>query len=227
MLARRPGRVRSEGNRSRSFACERASQPRMRRSLPVINEKPPPTPSTCVEIPIPCEVPWDGMPGDEQVRHCGQCKQNVYNVAAFTRAEAMRLLRRARLPAHLPPPRQHRDHVRLPRAPARRPQARAAGVRGRAAGGAVGADLRAVRRHDGPQAADRRRRHDGRAGADRDAGPDRADRSDRRRRQRRGDGRAAASCSRGPRCSKAVGAAQAAPDGTRQAASRAARWARS
>jgi len=26
------------------------------------------------------------------VRHCGQCKQNVYNVAAFTRAEAMRLL---------------------------------------------------------------------------------------------------------------------------------------
>ena len=45
-----------------------------------------------VEIPIPCEVPWDGMPGDEQVRHCGQCKQNVYNVAAFTRAEAMQLL---------------------------------------------------------------------------------------------------------------------------------------
>jgi hypothetical protein len=46
-----------------------------------------------VEIPIPCEVPWDGMPGDEQVRHCGQCKQNVYNVSAFTRAEAMHLLR--------------------------------------------------------------------------------------------------------------------------------------
>ena len=32
------------------------------------------------------------MPGDEQVRHCGQCKQNVYNVEAFTRAEALRLL---------------------------------------------------------------------------------------------------------------------------------------
>ena len=32
------------------------------------------------------------MPGDEQVRHCGQCKQNVYNVSALTRAEAMRLL---------------------------------------------------------------------------------------------------------------------------------------
>ena len=45
-----------------------------------------------VEIPIPCEVPWSSMPGDEQVRHCGQCQQNVYNVSSFTRAEAMRLL---------------------------------------------------------------------------------------------------------------------------------------
>ena len=65
----------------------------MRRSLPVLNEKPAPDMLDLVEIPIPCEVPWDGMPGDEQVRHCGQCKQNVYNVAAFTHAEAMQLLR--------------------------------------------------------------------------------------------------------------------------------------
>ena len=65
----------------------------MRRSLPVINEKAAPDMLDLVEIPIPCEVPWDGMPGDEQVRHCGQCKQNVYNVSAFTRAEAMQLLR--------------------------------------------------------------------------------------------------------------------------------------
>ncbi len=65
----------------------------MRHSLPVLNEKAAPDMLDLVEIPIPCEVPWDGMPGDEQVRHCGQCKQNVYNVAAFTRAEAMHLLR--------------------------------------------------------------------------------------------------------------------------------------
>ena len=65
----------------------------MRRSLPVLNEKAAPDALDLVEIPIPCEVPWDGMPGDEQVRHCGQCKQNVYNVAAFTRVEAMQLLR--------------------------------------------------------------------------------------------------------------------------------------
>ena len=92
------------------------------------------------------------MPGDEQVRHCGQCRQNVYNVASLTRAEAMRLVRRARLPAHLPPPRQHRDHVGLPRAAARGAQERAADLRGHAAGRAVGADLRAVRRPDGAQA---------------------------------------------------------------------------
>jgi hypothetical protein len=32
------------------------------------------------------------MPGDEQVRHCGRCRQNVYNVASLTRAEAVRLV---------------------------------------------------------------------------------------------------------------------------------------
>jgi hypothetical protein len=62
----------------------------MRRSLPVFKDAP--DALDLVEIPIPCDVPWDAMPGDEQVRHCGQCKQNVYNVSSFTRAEAMRLL---------------------------------------------------------------------------------------------------------------------------------------
>jgi hypothetical protein len=33
------------------------------------------------------------MPGDELVRHCGHCKQNVYNVSSYTRVEAMNLLR--------------------------------------------------------------------------------------------------------------------------------------
>jgi hypothetical protein len=63
----------------------------MRRSLPVVNEAA--DLLDLVEIPIPCTVPWDGMPGDEQVRHCGQCKQNVYNVSMLTRAEANQLLR--------------------------------------------------------------------------------------------------------------------------------------
>ena len=46
----------------------------------------------CIEIPIPCKASWDGMAGDDRVRHCGDCRQNVYNIAAFSRAEATRLL---------------------------------------------------------------------------------------------------------------------------------------
>jgi hypothetical protein len=65
----------------------------MRRfSLPVVDDKVLPDALDMVEIAIPCQVPWDSMPGDEQVRHCGQCKQNVYNVSSLTRAETMRLV---------------------------------------------------------------------------------------------------------------------------------------
>ena len=46
----------------------------------------------CIEIPIPCKASWDDMVGDERVRHCGDCRQNVYNIAAFSRREATRLL---------------------------------------------------------------------------------------------------------------------------------------
>ena len=45
-----------------------------------------------IEIPLPCEVPWDSMAGDARVRHCGQCRQNVYNIASMTRPEALRLM---------------------------------------------------------------------------------------------------------------------------------------
>ena len=46
----------------------------------------------CIEIPIPCKASWADMVGDERVRHCGDCRQNVYNIAAFSRREATRLL---------------------------------------------------------------------------------------------------------------------------------------
>jgi len=46
----------------------------------------------CIDIPIPCKASWDAMVGDERVRHCGDCRQNVYNIAAFSRREATRLL---------------------------------------------------------------------------------------------------------------------------------------
>lgn len=34
-----------------------------------------------VYIAAPCSVPWDSMEGDERIRHCQQCKLNVYNGA--------------------------------------------------------------------------------------------------------------------------------------------------
>jgi hypothetical protein len=62
----------------------------MRHSLPVIqNDR---DIVDRIEIPLPCHVPWADMTGDDRVRFCGDCRQNVYNVAMFTRAEATRLL---------------------------------------------------------------------------------------------------------------------------------------
>jgi hypothetical protein len=61
----------------------------MRHSLPVLDRF---DRLDHIEIPLPCEVPWDSMTGDARVRHCGQCRQNVYNVASMTRPEALRLM---------------------------------------------------------------------------------------------------------------------------------------
>jgi len=44
------------------------------------------------EIATACDVSWDSLVGDHRVRHCGHCRQNVYNVQALRRAEALRLI---------------------------------------------------------------------------------------------------------------------------------------
>ena len=56
-----------------------------------------------VAITTPCSVPWETMPGDERIRHCGQCRQDVYNIAGLTRLEAQRLIadRQGRLCARI------------------------------------------------------------------------------------------------------------------------------
>jgi len=54
-----------------------------RRRLDVVDE---------VMIASPCIVSWDGMRGDDRVRFCGQCRQNVYNVEALDRGAARRLI---------------------------------------------------------------------------------------------------------------------------------------
>lgn len=45
-----------------------------------------------IEVPTPCAVPWDAMLGDDRVRHCGQCRKNVYQIAEMTRDEAEALI---------------------------------------------------------------------------------------------------------------------------------------
>ena len=51
-----------------------------------------PNPLDAIEIPVPCEVPWEGMKGDARMRLCGLCKLNVYNLSEMTRKEAEALV---------------------------------------------------------------------------------------------------------------------------------------
>ena len=44
-----------------------------------------------VEIRTPCPMDWDLMEGNDQVRFCGRCKKNVFNIKAMTEAEAVSL----------------------------------------------------------------------------------------------------------------------------------------
>jgi len=47
-----------------------------------------------IKIAAPCQAEWKWMYGDNRVRFCGQCSQNVYNLSAMSREEAEDLIRR-------------------------------------------------------------------------------------------------------------------------------------
>ncbi|HBB97066.1 MAG TPA: hypothetical protein DC054_16950 [Blastocatellia bacterium] len=47
-----------------------------------------------VEVAAPCKADWDQMIGSEQMRFCGQCDLNVYNLSGMTRDEAESLIAR-------------------------------------------------------------------------------------------------------------------------------------
>lgn len=49
-------------------------------------------PMTRLRIASPCQVPWEGMSGDDRTRHCASCDLNVYNFAEMTRSEIGELL---------------------------------------------------------------------------------------------------------------------------------------
>lgn len=48
-----------------------------------------------LRIAAPCPASWEGMAGDERVRHCTLCSLNVYNFAEMTRDEVRELLLRS------------------------------------------------------------------------------------------------------------------------------------
>jgi hypothetical protein len=47
-----------------------------------------------ITVASPCHVPWDDMTGDDQMRYCGRCEKNVYNLSGMARAEAEALVAR-------------------------------------------------------------------------------------------------------------------------------------
>ncbi|HEV7224565.1 MAG TPA: hypothetical protein VGN42_17785 [Pirellulales bacterium] len=52
-----------------------------------------PTILDAIEIASPCQATWEGMRGDDLVRHCEGCRLNVYNLSGMTREVAEGLVR--------------------------------------------------------------------------------------------------------------------------------------
>jgi len=45
-----------------------------------------------LHVAAPCSANWNAMTGDERVRHCADCKLDVYNLSGMTRSEAEALV---------------------------------------------------------------------------------------------------------------------------------------
>jgi hypothetical protein len=69
----------AERDRTRSLL----EDAKKRASLPILDN---------IRVAAPCNASWDAMSGDDRVRHCGDCKKNVYNLSEMTREEAEALL---------------------------------------------------------------------------------------------------------------------------------------
>jgi len=45
-----------------------------------------------IQVAAPCPMSWEKMSGDDRVRHCQECKLNVYNLSEMTRRDAESLI---------------------------------------------------------------------------------------------------------------------------------------
>jgi hypothetical protein len=46
-----------------------------------------------IDVASPCSMPWQKMAGGDQVRFCGECRLNVYNISGMEREAALKLVR--------------------------------------------------------------------------------------------------------------------------------------
>ena len=77
MAYRDPPEIRRESPRAIDVARER------RLLLPLLDN---------LRVASPCPQSWDEMDGDERVRHCWRCDQDVYNLSELTREQAEALV---------------------------------------------------------------------------------------------------------------------------------------
>lgn len=45
-----------------------------------------------IRVATPCRADWNEMTGDARVRHCAQCKKDVFNLSEMSREQAERLI---------------------------------------------------------------------------------------------------------------------------------------
>lgn len=69
--------------KQRDAARRLLDEARERAKLPVLDN---------LRVASPCSEKWADMAGDDRVRACGKCNQNVYNLSALTRDEAAALI---------------------------------------------------------------------------------------------------------------------------------------
>ena len=69
----------ARGSAERDDARRLLEEARQRARLPVLDN---------IRIAAPCSAAWDQMTGDAQVRHCGDCAKNVFNLSEMTRDQA-------------------------------------------------------------------------------------------------------------------------------------------
>jgi len=73
----------AQKTRELEAATHLLAEAKARVSLPVLDN---------LRVAAPCRADWAKMTGDERVRHCGECDQDVFDLSDMTREEAEALI---------------------------------------------------------------------------------------------------------------------------------------